>query len=392
MPTTISLQHITKVFSGEEPPTEGGLLQVVGKAVGLSQGSSPPSASRLPEDPSRVRALDDITLTVRPGEILGVLGPSGCGKTTLLRIAAGLLEPTSGEVRYDGVLLSEIPPAERGIGMVFQNYALYPHLPGEENIGFFLRLRKREHEIPQRIRDISRMMNIDLDPLLARKPPTLSGGEQQRLAIARCLARDPRVFFFDEPFSNLDAKLRTSARAELKRLLQRFRVTSIYVTHDQTEAIALSDRIAILHEGRLVQVGTYDQLYNMPVNTFVAGFFGSPPMNLFSGHAEGSKWVSAWFEWAPIRPDLEEDTPIVLGIRPEHFVLDEKGPIEVVAELVEPIFGERVQLIYARIGPSTRVTLRLPLDTAIRRGDRLRLSIIAEQVHLFDQETGTRIG
>ncbi len=393
MPTTIVLRHITKIFEtpseAEQPASESAISNIV-NALRIGSDASARTPGHLPEELGRQRAVDDVSLTVYPGETLGILGPSGCGKTTLLRIVAGLLRPTRGEVLYDGQPLEDIPPAERGIGMVFQNYALYPHLPSVDNIGFFLKLRKREQEIPQRVREISRLMRIDLKPLLSRKPPTLSGGEQQRVAIARCLARDPRVFLFDEPFSNLDAKLRTDTRVELKRLLQRYRITTIYVTHDQTEAIALADRIAIMREGRLVQIGTFEQLYNAPVNAFVAGFFGKPAMNLFPGFAHHGTWEGATFSYGPIRSDLNEDTPLILGVRPEHFVLDNTGNITAIVELIEPIYGERIQLVYTRIG-SHRAILRLPLRHHVQIGEQLRLSIATDQVHLFDQESGKRL-
>jgi len=379
MSTTVTLRHITKLY--------GNLA-----AARRSQGAMTESDGLLaPPQESTVYALDDVTLTVRPGETLGILGPSGCGKTTLLRIAAGLESPTSGQVLYDNEDLRDIPMDQRGIGMVFQNYALYPHLPGIDNIGFFLRLHKREIEIPARVREISEMMQIDLKPLLSRKPPTLSGGERQRVAIARCLARDPRLFLFDEPFSNLDAKVRTSARVELKRLLQRYQVTSIYVTHDQVEAIALSDRIAVLNKGQLMQIGTFAHLYETPRNVFVAGFLGKPPMNLFDGYAEDGMWIGKAFDWGPIRRDFPDGTRIVLGIRPEHIRLDDQGSITATVTLIEPHFSERVQFIHVQLGPHT-AAIRVPLEMSIHRDQKIRLSIPPEQVHLFDQATGQRIG
>ncbi len=368
MATTVTLRHVTKIFGSE--------------SAGV-----PPSH---PEE-GPVYALDDVTLTTHPGETLGVLGPSGCGKSTLLRIIAGLDHPTSGEVLYDNVPLEEIPMTERGIGMVFQSYALYPHLPSIENIGFFLRLRKREQEIPERVHEISKLMNIGLGPILSRKPPTLSGGERQRVAIARCLARDPRLFLFDEPFSNLDARLRTSARMELKRLLQKYEITSVYVTHDQLEATALCDRIAILNRGKLMQLGSYRQLYDTPVNVFVAGFLGSPSMNLFHGVVENSRWGGSAFSWGPVRRDLEDGAQVVLGVRPEHFFPDNTGELEVDVDLVEPIYSERIQIIHTRL-QNQAVLLRLPLELAITPGQQLRLTIAPEHVHLFDTRTGQRIG
>lgn len=372
MATTIRLQHVTKTF---EP-------------AGYSTANESTTQT---SDTHQYYALNDVSLTVRPGEILCILGPSGCGKTTLLRIIAGLLEPTHGDVFYDNENIKDIPLAERGVGMVFENYALYPHLPSVENIGFFLRLRKREHEVPERVREISELMRIDLAPLLSRKPPTLSGGEQQRIAIARCLARDPRVFLFDEPFSNLDAKYRTSARIELKRLLQRYQVTSVYVTHDQVEAIALADRIVILNHGKLEQIGTYRHLYETPRNIFVAGFLGNPAMNLFSGYAQQDRWIGQYFEWGPIRSDLPDGLQIVLGVRPEHFVIDPQGPITAEVILVEPIFSERVQLVHARINDLT-VVVRAPFSPTIARQDIIKISVMPEHIHLFDAKSGARIG
>lgn len=372
MTTTVSLSHVTKIF-GSNAALQGDRA--------LPEGKEPPDL---------VYALDNVSLTTRPGEIVGILGPSGCGKSTLLRVVAGLEIPTSGEVYYDKVLLQDIPVSERGIGMVFQSYALYPHLPSIDNIGFFLRLRNREAEIPMRVREISRMMRIDLQPILSRKPPTLSGGERQRVAIARCLARDPRVFLFDEPFSNLDAKLRTSARVELKRLLQKFKVTSIYVTHDQTEAVALCDRIAILNHGRLVQLGTYQHLYETPRNIFVAGFLGSPSMNFFQGYVREGMWIGKMFDWGPIRRDLDDFSSLVMGIRPEHLAIDNDGAFSATVEHIEPLYGERVQIIYARV-ESKRIALRIPDKQHVEPGQRLPLAIMPEHVHFFDKSTGQRI-
>lgn len=385
MPTTISLRHISKTFSPYEQREAHSLnSERARRHMGVRQ-------EHLPEEVDRLQALKDITLTARGGDTLAVLGPSGCGKTTLLRIVAGLLAPTAGQVLYDGEDVTDIPPAERGVGMVFQSYALYPHMPSVDNIGMFLRLHKREQEIPPRVREISELMHIDLGPLLSRKPPTLSGGERQRVAIARCLARDPRVFLFDEPFSNLDAKMRTEARVELKRLLHRYEVTSIYVTHDQVEAIALAHRIAVLREGQLIQIGTYQQLYETPVNTFVAGFFGRPTMNLFTGYVHDGKWQGDAFSWRPIRTDLNEGDRVILGVRPEHFRLDENGDITTKVEMIEPLFAERAQIVYTVAGVQ-RITVWLPLDISIQRGDLLRLSIVADQVHLFDYKTQARLG
>ena len=223
------------------------------------------------------RALDGVDLEVRDGETLAIIGPSGCGKSTLLRVVAGLEPVNSGRVLYDGQDVSAVPPGERGIGMVFQNYALYPHMESRGNLGFFFRLRRRrEEEIDERVRLTAEIMGLGFDELLERKPGTLSGGQQQRVAIGRCIARDPRLFLLDEPLSSLDARLRARTRVELKRLLTRFRITTIYVTHDQTEALALATRIAVMRRGRIEQAGVWDELYQRPANAFVAGFVGTP--------------------------------------------------------------------------------------------------------------------
>ena len=262
--------------------------------------------------------------------------------------------------------------------------------PSVDNIGFFLRLRRREAEIPERVREISEMMRIDLKPLLGRKPPTLSGGEKQRIAIARCLARDPKVFLFDEPFSNLDAKLRTNARIELKRLLRRYQVTSVYVTHDQLEAVALADRIAILNNGRLEQLGSYNHLYETPANIFVAGFLGAPAMNLFSGTIKDGNWEGRNFTWGPVRSDLADGMPVVLGIRPEHFKPDPNGPLSFKVEMIDRLLSDRVQHVHGHLGPQT-ITVKLPLEYPTAVGEELRVSAEDQHIHLFDAKTGLRI-
>ena len=252
------------------------------------------------------RALDGVDLEVRDGETLAIIGPSGCGKSTLLRVVAGLEPVDSGRVLYDGQDVSAVPPGERGIGMVFQNYALYPHMESRGNLGFFFRLRRRrEEEIDERVRLTAEIMGLGFDELLERKPGTLSGGQQQRVAIGRCIARDPRLFLLDEPLSSLDARLRARTRVELKRLLTRFRITTIYVTHDQTEALALATRIAVMRRGRIEQAGVWDELYQRPANAFVAGFVGTPgtpPANLLPGTVSAGRARLAAGELSLPRP------------------------------------------------------------------------------------------
>jgi ABC-type sugar transport system ATPase subunit len=316
---TIVLRHVYKSYEREE-------LIPLGRREAPPAHSShrgpAPAGSHAPGHtvtPESTYALDDLSLTIRNGETLSILGPSGCGKTTLLKVIAGLLKPDSGEITYDGVSLEDIPMAERGIGMVFQNYALYPHMEARENIGFYDIVRRQPEKIPERIRHIVEVMGVEVRHLLSRKPPTLSGGEQQRVAVARCLAREPKIFLFDEPLSNLDAKLRVETRMQLNRLLRHYQITSVYVTHDQTEAIALAHRIAIMRAGRIEQVGTAQTLYNAPVNAFVAQFFGTPPMNLFLGYVYGNTWEGKSFSVTAIRPGLRQGQAVWLGIRPEHI-------------------------------------------------------------------------
>ena len=236
----------------------------------------------------KITALDRVSMFIPDGQTVAAVGPSGCGKSTMLRVVAGLISDYTGRVYYDDQDMLEVPPKDRFIGMVFQSYALYPHFKGRGNLSFFFQLHKvTDEETEKRIRITSEIMGIGFDELLKRKPGTLSGGQQQRVAIGRAIVRSPRLFLFDEPLSNLDAKLRTQTRIEIKRLLHRFQITSIYVTHDQVEAITLGDQIAVMRAGKVEQVATYHELLQNPANAFVAGFMGTPPMNLFAGGIVG---------------------------------------------------------------------------------------------------------
>ncbi len=340
-----------------------------------------------------IMALDGVTLDIRDGETLSVVGPSGCGKTTLLRVMAGLEKPDGGYVFFDNKNMEDTPPGERNIGIVFQNYALYPHMVSEENIGFFFKLRDREAEIPERVRAVSKIMGIGFDKLLGRKPGTLSGGEQQRVAVARCIAREPSLFLFDEPLSNLDAKLRAQTRGELKRILARFATTGLYVTHDQREAIAIGDRIAVMRAGRIEQVGAYADLYSRPMNLFVAEFLGVPPMNIFYGYVnDRGGWSGDDFSWPKIRPGLDEGERVALGIRPEHIrIQGHDAAIAAEVDMIEPLFAERAKLVYAKIG-RTRCIVRAEEMAPVRVGETIPLVFETKQVHLFDIRTGARIG
>ena len=321
-------------------------------------------------------AVDGIDLATGEGEYLVLLGPSGSGKTTLLRMIAGLERPTEGEVLIGGRVVNDLPPRARRIAMVFQSYALYPHKTVSQNISFPLAASGMPKERrPERIRWASAMLGID--HLLDRKPRQLSGGERQRVALARALVREPQVFLLDEPLSNLDAKLRSSAREDLKEFQREVGITTIYVTHDQVEAMGLGDRIAVLDKGRLQQVGTPREIYHEPANTFVATFLGSPPMNLF-----------------------EHDGALV-GFRPEHLlpeglVSEREGrvPFEYQVDRVEYLGSDR--LLYGTIpaiAPETRVIARLPftVTTPVAEGEGARFAVAESSLRFFDKDGGERI-
>ncbi len=384
---TIHLRHITKRYDGTETDRLEQTINAVTR-TGDRALVDRLKGQRMVSD--RAYAVDDLSLTIKNGETISILGPSGCGKTTLLKIIAGLLHPDAGEVLYDSIALRDIPMAERGIGMVFQNYALYPHLESRENIGFYDLIHKHPEKIPERIHHIVNVMGVNIEHLLSRKPPTLSGGEQQRVAVARCLARDPKLFLFDEPLSNLDAKLRTETRLQLHRLLRHYKITSVYVTHDQTEAIALADRIAIMRDGKIEQIGTFQALYDTPVSAFVAEFFGTPPMNLFPGHIWEDRWEGSGLTVSPIRPGLSLGQAVWLGIRPEHIEIVEEG-IPATVDYIEPILTQQRQFLYMNVGRQRCVAV-IGLDRHPAPGDTLYLSFPTERLYFFDKNTGARIG
>lgn len=361
--TVITLEHISKTFTDE------------------STGE-------------RITALDNVSLKLHDGEVLGVLGPSGCGKSTLLRIAAGLEKPDSGRVLYDNTPLNEIPRESLGIGMVFQEGALIPHWESGKSVGFFLSLRRRAHEVPDRVHRIASITGFGLDVLMERKPAQLSGGEKQRVSIARALTRDLEVLLMDEPFANIDAKLRAQARVELKRLMSEFPVTAMYVTHDQIEAVALSKRIAVMQAGRIEQLGTYHQLYENPRNLFVATFMGTESMNLLHGFVISGKWKGDSFKGFPIRQDLEEGTRVILGVRPEHIALTDADAPDAAdgrVEAVTPFFAERFQQLEV-YGNGERWLMHVPPEVRVQPKDVIYCKIAPEHVLYFDPETEQRIG
>ncbi len=334
-------------------------------------------------------AVKGLDLSVSSGEFVSLLGPSGCGKTTTLRMLAGLEFPTEGEIRIGGRVVNAVPPGQRDIAMVFQSYALYPHMTVGENIAYPLKKRgvgKADREA--KVKSVAETLH--LGQLLDRKPRQLSGGQQQRVALGRALVRDPKVFLLDEPLSNLDAKLRAHMRAELIELHRRLGRTFIYVTHDQLEAMTMSDRIAVMHEGELQQYGKPMDVYEKPANLFVAGFIGSPAMNLLSGVLEqaGAGLVFA-------RPGLRlpvslggaAGQKVTLGVRPEDIVLGD-GPYHAAIRVVEPAGHETI--VMAGIGGET-VVLRAAADAGISVGETRAFSLKAPRLHAFDTGTGQRL-
>ncbi|MHA4849692.1 ABC transporter ATP-binding protein [Rhodococcus sp. MSC1_016] len=340
-------------------------------------------------------AVDNIDLDIRDGDFLVLLGPSGCGKTTLLRMLAGLLEPTSGRILLDDDDITAVPSRRRDVAMVFQSYALYPHLSVAKNLAFPLRVKKmRKSEAAERVEAVARQ--LDIAHLLGRKPKELSGGQRQRVAVGRAIVRDPKAFLMDEPLSNLDAKLRTATRRELTELHRRLRATFVYVTHDQVEAMTMATRIALLNNGALEQVGTPEDVYDRPASVFVAGFLGSPAMNLLDARVRtvnGTVVASAEGVIAPLWPGQTDGRDVVLGIRPEHLRVvdptDHPGVrLSVDVTSVENLGSE--QVAYCEVGGAT-VCVRAPRPIALRAHRSAVLTADPAHVHLFDRETGRRL-
>jgi multiple sugar transport system ATP-binding protein len=339
-------------------------------------------------------AVKDLDLKIADGEFVVLVGPSGCGKSTTLRMIAGLETISGGELRIGARVVNDVPASERDIAMVFQNYALYPHMTARENMAFALKLRKLpREEVDRRVGDAAAILGIE--PLLQRRPRQMSGGERQRVALGRAIVRQPQVFLFDEPLSNLDAKLRVQMRREIARLHQQLRTTMIYVTHDQVEAMTLGDRIVVLHQGAMQQVDTPAALYERPRNTFVAGFIGTPPMNLIEGRLQDGRFETAGFALStsgwPASGRGTGGRAVVLGMRPEDLQAtpgtDPAASFAARVELVELLGAEA--LVHVRAGQS-EMTARMPSPVPAT-GSEIRLSVPPNRVHLFDAATGARI-
>ena len=337
-----------------------------------------------------VPVIRGVSIEIEDGEFVVLVGPSGCGKSTLLRMIAGLEDITGGEIAIGGKVVNDLMPKDRDIAMVFQNYALYPHMTVAQNMSFSLKLKG----VPQA--EIARLIKpaadiLGLADLLDRYPRQLSGGQRQRVAMGRAIVRDPQAFLFDEPLSNLDAKLRVAMRAEIKELHRRLKTTTIYVTHDQVEAMTMGDKIVVMRDGIVEQMGEPLELYDSPANMFVAEFIGSPSINFVDGHVEAGAFVSdGGLKLALARvPDGAEGRHVRYGIRPEHFTLSETGlPVEIV--VAEPT-GAETQLV-ARGLAAGNITCVFRERLNARPGDTIRISPDAGKAHLFDAETGLRLG
>ncbi len=337
-----------------------------------------------------VAVLHGIDLAVGDGEMLVVVGASGCGKSTLLRLVAGLEQPSRGNVVLDGRDITGRDPAERDIAMVFQNYALYPHMSVFDNMAYGLRIRRLPRaEIARRVHEAASLLG--LEALLGRKPRALSGGQRQRVAMGRAIVREPKLFLFDEPLSNLDAKLRLQMRAEIKRLQRRLGVTTLYVTHDQVEAMTLGDRLMVMREGRAAQVATPMEVFSRPADTYVAGFIGAPAMNFLPARlaAHGGAAVldaGLLLEFADGLRDGPEGRRLAIGIRPEDVRLDPEG-MPLAVDLVEPLGSET--LLHGRLSDATPLIVKLA--GAVPPGEGFAVSLPPAAVHVFDADTGGRL-
>ena len=335
-----------------------------------------------------VKVIHGISFDIQDGEFVVLVGPSGCGKSTLLRMLAGLEDISAGEISIDGRVINELESKDRDIAMVFQSYALYPHMTVRENMAFSLRLRKADaHTTEERVANAARILN--LDKLLDRFPRELSGGQRQRVAMGRAIVRDPKVFLFDEPLSNLDAKLRVAMRAEIKALHQRLKTTTVYVTHDQIEAMTMADRIVVMHDGIVEQIGTPLELFDRPGNLFVAQFIGSPAMNVFKGAVQGNSVNALGAQWAmPANvTSASQGQQVYFGIRPSDLNLASNG-IAAKVVVVEPTGAETELLL--QIGEQS-LTLVMHGRTDVKPDDTVYLQFDANKAHVFDATSEQRL-
>ena len=350
------------------------------------------SFSNIKKSFGKIEVIHGIGFQIQDGEFVVLVGPSGCGKSTLLRMLAGLEDITAGEISIDGKVVNDLDSKDRDIAMVFQSYALYPHMTVRENMGFSLRLRRADKALTaERVNKAAGILN--LDKLLDRYPRELSGGQRQRVAMGRAIVRDPKVFLFDEPLSNLDAKLRVAMRAEIKDLHQRLKTTTVYVTHDQIEAMTLADRIVVMQDGLIEQIGAPLDLFDRPSNLFVAQFIGSPSMNVFQGvlrHEAGKAWVEALgARWPLAGLPGKDGQPVHYGVRPGDLsMLDAAPGIQAKVVVVEPTGAETELLLQV---DSAQLIVVMHGRTQAQPGESVYLSVEAAKAHLFDAQSGTRI-
>ena len=344
----------------------------------------------------KLEVIHGIDMEISDGEFIVIVGPSGCGKSTLLRMIAGLERISGGEVAIGERVVNQLEPKDRDIAMVFQNYALYPHMTVYENMAYGLKIRKlSKDDIDTRVRKAAK--TLELEKLLERRPRQLSGGQRQRVAMGRAIVREPAVFLFDEPLSNLDAKLRVQMRLEIKRLQRELGVTSIYVTHDQVEAMTLADRLIVMNAGVADQIGTPMDVYDRPSSVFVAGFIGSPAMNFLAGKVgTGGRDVELVNGGAarivlPLSspPAVSAGTAVAVGLRPEHLQPAADGPLELEVELAEPLGADT--LLHGRFSAQELVTIRQDGHVLAQPGEKRRFSIDPARLHLFDSQSGRRI-
>ena len=358
----VTLQHVTKQFPGR------------GKGA------------------RAVTAVNDFDFTLPDGKLVGLLGPSGCGKSTTLNLLCGLLKPTSGKILFGDEDVTQLPAEHRGVGMVFQNYALYPHLTVRQNIRFPLEnLRGKDKlskpEMEQRVRDAAAL--VQLEELLDRKPSELSGGQQQRVAIARALVKTPRVLLLDEPLSNLDARLRLQTREEIRRIQRKTQVTTIFVTHDQEEAMSISDEIVVMKDGVVQQIGRPQEVYDSPVNLFVAKFLGTPPIHVFRGEVHNGRLLLGGAAVLAV-PGVPEG-PVTAAVRPEGFVLDEQGPLACTLNGVE-VMGRDISVVCRHPDcENTVIRAIISAENTVPAGGTVRFALKPRKVFLFDADTERRI-
>ena len=344
------------------------------------------------KDKSETVAVNAFDVTIPSGKLIGLLGPSGCGKSTTLYMIAGLLDPTEGRIFFGDEDVTDVPPEERGIGLVFQNYALYPHMTVRQNIMFPLEnIKVPKQDALQRAQEMADLVGIG--ELMDRKPKQLSGGQQQRVAIARALVKKPRVLLLDEPLSNLDARLRLQTREEIKRIQRETGITTVFVTHDQEEAMSISDEIVLMELGLKQQVGEPQYVYDKPKNLFVAKFLGTPPINMFKGVIKANKLIIAnGQQGVEANVDLgakkAENQDVLIGIRPEGFVVDEKGPLTLEIFMVETIGRDTTLVVHDPSNQSRSYRIIIDAGYKVKAGDKVTFSIKKDKMFVFNKDTG----